>query len=83
MKIVFRPAALKALDKLPKRDAVALSAKIAAYAANPAAATNVKALQGVRPPMYRLRHGDWRALFAITDGEIVVEEIKHRREAYR
>jgi len=32
---------------------------------------------------FRLRFGDWRALFTITDGAMVVYCIRHRREAYR
>ena len=34
-------------------------------------------------PEYRMRAGDWRALFEIEESEIVVYRILHRREAYR
>jgi len=34
-------------------------------------------------PEYRMRAGDWRALFEIADNEIIVYRILHRREAYR
>jgi mRNA interferase RelE/StbE len=34
-------------------------------------------------PEYRLRVGNWRALFAIEGDRIVVYRIRHRREAYR
>ncbi|MEM7524105.1 MAG: type II toxin-antitoxin system RelE/ParE family toxin [Pseudomonadota bacterium] len=82
MKIVIRPAADKALSKMPKADAAALRAKLAAYAADPAASTAVKALRG-RSGEYRLRHGDWRALFTIENGALILRVVRHRREAYR
>ncbi len=34
-------------------------------------------------PSYRMRAGDYRALFDIEDGKIVVYRILHRRDAYR
>ena len=34
-------------------------------------------------PEYRLRMGNWRALFEIEGDKIVVYRIRHRREAYR
>jgi len=33
-------------------------------------------------PNYRLRVGDWRVLFEVESGKIVVHQIKHRSEAY-
>jgi mRNA interferase RelE/StbE len=46
-------------------------------------AGNVKKLQGIDPPEYRLRVGDYRVRFHL-DGEIVrVLRIRNRREAYR
>lgn len=34
-------------------------------------------------PEYRMRAGDWRALFEVVHNEIIVYRILHRREAYR
>jgi len=50
------------------------------------AATNegdVKRLQGVEPPEFRLRVGDYRLLFHDLPEAIEVVSVKHRREAYR
>lgn len=33
-------------------------------------------------PKYRLRVGDYRILFDVTDGEVRVARISHRRESY-
>ena len=46
-------------------------------------AGNVKKLQGIEPPEYRIRVGDYRVSFEM-DGEILrVLRVRHRREAYR
>jgi mRNA interferase RelE/StbE len=34
-------------------------------------------------PEYRLRVGNWRALFEVQEDKIVVYRIRHRRDAYR
>jgi len=33
-------------------------------------------------PAYRLRVGDWRVLFDVTGGTIVVQDVKHRSQVY-
>jgi len=43
----------------------------------------VKKLQGIDPPEYRLRVGDYRVRFEL-DGETVrILRVRNRREAYR
>ena len=44
---------------------------------------NVKRLQGVDPPLYRLRTGDHRVLFRDLGEHIEVTRIRDRKEAYR
>jgi mRNA interferase RelE/StbE len=34
-------------------------------------------------PEYRMRAGDWRALFEVAGNEIIVYRILHRKDAYR
>ena len=46
-------------------------------------AGNVKKLQGIDPPEYRLRVGDYRVRFHQDDETIRVLRVKNRREAYR
>lgn len=46
-------------------------------------AGNIKRLQGIEPPEFRLRVGDWRVRFH-RQGEIIrVLRVRNRREAYR
>ena len=42
---------------------------------------DVKRLKG--SDLYRLRHGDYRAVFAVTATALEVRAVAHRREVYR
>ena len=44
---------------------------------------NVKRLQGVNPPLYRLRTQDHRVIFRDLGDAIEVTRIRNRKEAYR
>lgn len=44
---------------------------------------DIKRLQGVEPPEFRLRAGDYRVRFRDLGDSIVILAVKHRREAYR
>lgn len=78
----FREAT-RSLRELPKRDGVALYAKLEALAADPLGRHPFAKAFG--DGKGRVRQGDWRALYRIDQerDEIVVSSIAHRREAYR
>jgi mRNA interferase RelE/StbE len=66
--IVFQPAAIKTLRRLPTNTARRILDKIDAYAADPQSqANNVTALAGREG--IRLRVGDWRVI--MHDGEVL------------
>ena len=44
---------------------------------------NVKRLQGVEPPLYRLRTQDHRVFFRDLGDSIEVTRVRNRRDAYR
>ena len=44
---------------------------------------DVKRLQDIEPPEFRLRVGDYRLRYTIEDEAIVVLAVKHRSKAYR
>jgi mRNA-degrading endonuclease RelE of RelBE toxin-antitoxin system len=46
-------------------------------------AGNVKRLQAIDPPEYRLRGGDYRVRFHLDDETVRVLRVRNRREAYR
>ena len=66
--VTYRPAARKALRRIPANTALRIVEKIEAYAEDPASlANNVTALQGREG--IRLRVGDWRVI--MIDGEVL------------
>ena len=46
-------------------------------------AGNVKQLQGINPPEFRLRVGDYRVRFQVDDETVRILRVRNRREAYR
>lgn len=78
MQIAYTNVARKGLKRMPAKDRAALIAKLEVYAAT--GEGDVKKLVGSE--YYRLRHGDWRAIFEIEDGVLVIR-VAHRREVYK
>ncbi|HWK43548.1 MAG TPA: type II toxin-antitoxin system RelE/ParE family toxin [Stellaceae bacterium] len=69
---------------MPLADAEALIAALEAIAAGHLGSLDIKALKDTAAS-YRLRHGDWRAVYRIDAAVDVlyVERAGHRREIYR
>ncbi len=80
LEVVYTITALKALRRIPANDAAAIMGKIDAYAADRTKG-DVKRLKGSE--LFRLRHGDYRAVFAVTGNVLEVRTIAHRRDVYR
>lgn len=55
---------------IPRNVAMTIRGKIEGLAADPFSATNVKKLVG--RPGYRLRVGDWRVIYEIEGGRLVI-----------
>jgi mRNA interferase RelE/StbE len=84
MKLIFSPAATKALVMLPKKDGAAILAKLQLVARDPMG-QHPWARRLTNQPGFRLRQGDWRAVYRLdheTD-ELVVDKIAKREEVYR
>jgi len=79
MQVTLSRTAAKALRRLPPQDAKALLAKLDHWART--GQGDVRPLTG-EPGLFRLRHGDWRAIFELREGVLVLL-IAHRREVYR
>ena len=79
--IEWADASLEDMAALDKGMARRVKLAVERFAAT--GAGNVKRLQGIDPPEYRLRAGDYRVRFH-QDGETVrVLRVRNRREAYR
>ncbi len=81
MEIEWTEAALADLAALDKGIARRVMQSVERFAET--GAGNVKRLQTIDPPEFRLRVGDYRVRFH-NDGEtVIVLRVRNRREAYR
>ncbi len=75
----------KKFVRLPKKDKERIIEKINLLATNPKPA-DCKKLQGhKKPPLYRVRVGDWRIIYTVEDSIllVLVIEVGHRKEVYK
>ena len=81
-KLLIKPSAVKELEAVPVKDRRKVAAKIRGLAAEPRPHGSEK-LSGQE--RYRLRHGDYRVVYAIDDAEqtVLVVKIGNRRDIYR
>jgi mRNA interferase RelE/StbE len=81
-RLLIKPSAAKELETVPLKARRKLTAKITALATEPRPHGSEK-LSGQE--RYRIRQGEYRAVYAIDDGEraVVVVKVAHRRDVYR
>ena len=81
--IVFKPAALRDLRKLPEEVRRRVAARIDTLASDPRP-HGAEALQG-EPDLYRIRIGEYRIIYQLEMKALVVLVVRigHRREVYR
>jgi mRNA-degrading endonuclease RelE of RelBE toxin-antitoxin system len=84
VKLIYTTSALKALRKVPGKDAAALMATLAEIAAEPFT-PHPRARKLTDHPGFRSRQGDWRAVYRIDRAteEMIVETVGHRSEVYK
>ena len=83
MELEFVASALRDLKHVPEADRRRMRDRLAAYAATPRDPRHDVAKLVNRPELYRLRAGDWRAIFQLKGEVVRVLEVRHRREIYR
>ena len=86
MRLVIERVAMRRLGDLPKPARVALLRRLRIIAADPFAKhANVERYKGAGPDCFRLRQGQWRAIYEIDREaqEIRVQMIDTRGSVYR
>lgn len=80
--VLILPSAQKQLDKLPNNIATRIEDKLMELGANPRPA-GCKKLKG--RDAYRLRIGDYRAIYDIVDNKLIITVINvaHRKDVYQ
>ena len=83
MALIIHPSALRQLKGMPKadRERILEALKLVAQDLSVRHAF-VTELVG-EPDTWRLRKGDWRAVYTIESGDVVVRHVGHRREVYK
>lgn len=83
MTLILPRAAAKEFLAMPKREREQMKARLEAIAADPGAQhPSVLAMKGEPAGRFRVRQGDWRAIFTVIDGDVFVIRIAHRKEVY-
>ena len=83
MALLIPPAVFKQLAAMPKADARRLLDRLEKIANAPEKPhPNVVPLVG-EPGVFRVRQGNWRAVFSIEEGDVIVDRVAHRREVNR
>jgi len=83
MALLIPPRVFKQLGAMPKAGARRLLDRLEKIAEAPQEPhPNVVPLVG-EPGVFRVRQGDWRAVFSIEEGDVIVDRVAHRREVYR
>ena len=81
MELLVTPRGRKDLRGLPAKDRSSLITRLKDYAAG-GIGQDVGPIRG-SPGLFRLRCGDWRAIFSVEGGTMVVKRVRHRREVCR
>jgi mRNA interferase RelE/StbE len=81
VEIEWTEAALKDMAALDK--GIARRVKLAVERFAETGAGNVKKLQGIDPPEYRLRVGDFRVRFSLPETVMIVLRVRDRKDVYR
>jgi len=81
MKIYIRKSAIRDLKKIDRKDKEKIHSGISELKKFPAV-SDVKKLTNFEPS-YRLRVGDYRILFDVSENMIEIGRILHRKDSYK
>lgn len=81
-RLAYSRAAARNLTRLPADTRILIEGKLAQLARGPREMANVKKLKGYTN-LYRLRVGDWRAVYTVERQIITIIRIKARGEVYK
>ena len=73
---------IKQLKELPKADQTRLLIRLETVAAAPEARHPATIQLVGQPNAWRVRQGDWRAIYTIIEGDVIVTRIAHRKKVY-
>ena len=82
--VIFSESAQRDIQNLEAEDALRLVKDITNYLEKsplPFRKARIKKLSGFKPPLYRLRSGDFRAYYRIISRDVVILAITHKKDS--
>ena len=82
--VIFSESVQRDIQSLEAEDALRLVKDIKNYLEKsplPFGKTRIKKLSGFKPPLYRLRSGDFRAYYRIISRDVVILAITHKKDS--
>jgi mRNA-degrading endonuclease RelE of RelBE toxin-antitoxin system len=82
--VVFSPAAVRDVESLEATEAIRVVEDVKTYLEVrpiPIGKSRVKRLTGFKPPLYRIRTGDFRAYYRISGRDVVVLAVTRRKDS--
>ena len=77
-------SAVDDLDCIPEARQKKIIASIKKLSSNPfALSPNIKKIKGFKPPIYRIRSGDFRVLYRVHDKTIIIMRVIDRKDLER
>jgi mRNA interferase RelE/StbE len=83
MALLIPPDVVKQLAGIPKADRQRLLDALEMVAAKPTKRFPFTTQLVGQPGVWRLRKGEWRAVFRIHRSDVILDRVGHRREVYR
>ncbi len=83
MGLIIPPDVLQQLAAVPKQDRERLLKALEMVAAAPKRRFSFVTELVAQPGVWRLRKGDWRAVFRRRGGDVVVDRVGNRKDVYR
>jgi mRNA-degrading endonuclease RelE of RelBE toxin-antitoxin system len=83
MALIIPPDVLRQLIAVPRRDRERLLAALEMIAANPDKRLQFVTEMVGQHGVWRMRKGDWRAVFRRRGSDVVVDRIGNRKDVYR
>jgi len=77
-------SAIDDLERIPESPKKKIIASIKKLSSNPfPPSPNIKKLKGFKPPIYRIRSGDFRVLYTVHDKTIIILRVIDRKDLER
>jgi mRNA interferase RelE/StbE len=83
MTLIIPPLIFKQVKQMPQADRDRILQALRQVAADPSARPGFTTEMVGQPGVWRLRKGDWRAIFILEGEDVVVLRIGNRRDIYR